>query len=176
MASCAHCSNWIIFDGKHFGRNVYCSDTCLKAGQLVQAGSRVNNDLVRQQADAIFGGECPKCSRRRGPVDIRKIHMVWSLLIITRWGTNVQLSCQSCAMMPQVGALAFCAVAGWWGFPWGLVMTPVQMVRNVGELLTRPKREPSADLMNVVRLQLAAQAAATPPPLPPPLPTTAMRA
>jgi hypothetical protein len=52
-------------------------------------------------------------------------------------------------------------VAGWWGFPWGLLMTPVQITRNAWKLATPPNpAEPSPRLVQDARLQLAARALA----------------
>ena len=44
---------------------------------------------------------------------------------------------------------------GWWGIPWGLIMTPVQVVRNVTGLISPPDPiEPSEKLKDFVRLSL----------------------
>jgi hypothetical protein len=53
---------------------------------------------------------------------------------------------------------AFSFFAGWWGFPWGLVMTPVQVIRNiVGMLQSGDSATPSEDLRRIVSASLAEQ-------------------
>jgi hypothetical protein len=48
--------------------------------------------------------------------------------------------------------------AGWWGFPWGLIMTPVQLSRNVIGLVRAPETMgPSPELEKTVRTMIAAQ-------------------
>jgi hypothetical protein len=50
------------------------------------------------------------------------------------------------------------ALVGWWGVPFGLVITPVQIIRNLlGLLSSGPSLEPSAELEKRVRLAIAAQ-------------------
>ena len=43
-----------------------------------------------------------------------------------------QISCRRCGLKSQAAGAAFPLVLGWWGFPWGLVVTPVQIGRNIG--------------------------------------------
>jgi hypothetical protein len=47
---------------------------------------------------------------------------------------------------------------GWWGVPWGLVMTPVQLVRNLISMASTPDpSSPSPALEKILRHNLAAQ-------------------
>jgi hypothetical protein len=62
------------------------------------------------------------------------------------------------------------AVIGWWGFPWGLFMTPVQIFRNIAALCSTPDSRPSPLLRKLISINIAShllaqQAANTPPPL-----------
>jgi hypothetical protein len=60
----------------------------------------------------------------------------------------------------QLGGAAVSLIAGWWGFPWGLVMTPVQVVRNIhGALRHGTSDGPSANLERTVGMMLAAEVA-----------------
>jgi hypothetical protein len=63
----------------------------------------------------------------------------------------------------QLGNLAFSAGLGWWGFPWGFLFTPVQIVRNIKAMVSPPDpAEPSAKLIQVARVQLASRAQVKP--------------
>jgi hypothetical protein len=56
-----------------------------------------------------------------------------------------------------MGAL-FSLLAGWWGFPWGLILTPVQVIRNVvGMSRAYDPYNPSPQLEASVRLSLGAR-------------------
>lgn len=78
---------------------------------------------------------------------------------LTRWTTTPQLSCRSCATKSQIGGALFSLACGWWGFPWGLVLTPVQVTRNVIAMCAGPDAaRPSADLRRFVMVNIAAQA------------------
>ncbi|WP_239946439.1 hypothetical protein [Dyella terrae] len=49
----------------------------------------------------------------------------------------------------------YCATLGWWGFPWGLLVTPVQIARNVAGLCKSESEQPSPRFEQIVRRQIA---------------------
>jgi hypothetical protein len=156
MASCATCRRWIIFGGKREGGRRYCSKACLGKGRMQYISERIPEDLVRQTALDIHTGTCPVCRLRRGPIDVHTSHTVWSFILLTSWRSNDLVSCRDCGRAKQVRATLFSLFAGWWGFPFGFVMTPVQITRNLAGIL-RPAggRGPSARLEQAVRSMLS---------------------
>jgi hypothetical protein len=79
-------------------------------------------------------------------------------LVLTRWTTKAQVSCRSCATKRQLGGAAFSLGFGWWGFPWGLFLTPVQITRNVIGMSRGPdSARPSDDLRKLVLVNLGTQ-------------------
>jgi hypothetical protein len=100
---------------------------------------------------------CPVCFGR-GPIDVHKTHKIWSLVLLTSWNSFFHVCCRSCGIKKQLGALVFSGLLGWWGFPWGLIMTPIQIARNLGAMMkkTDPYR-PSEELQEAVRFDLALQ-------------------
>jgi hypothetical protein len=61
-------------------------------------------------------------------------------------------------MMKQFKGIGSNMLLGWWS-TFGLLMTPVQIVRNLGELLIPPSgRKPSKELRKYVRTMIAANA------------------
>jgi hypothetical protein len=84
-------------------------------------------------------------------------YWVWSGLAFTRWGIQQRMVCRPCAIKIQAGNLVFSSLLGWWGFPFGLVLTPVQVIRNVMAIVSPPDpSQPSPKLVQVARVQLAA--------------------
>jgi hypothetical protein len=80
-------------------------------------------------------------------------------LVLTSWKSVPQISCRGCGVKSQLGGAAFSLVAGWWGFPWGLLFTPVQVGRNVFGMLRGPDPlNPSPSLEKAIRMNIAAQA------------------
>ena len=107
------------------------------------------------QVRAAQQGNCPEC-HGRGPLDIYFAYWVWSVLIVTRWGKTPRFSCRPCATKRQLASLGSCLLFGWWGIPWGLLLTPLQLYRNVrAMLLRRDLSEASPDLERLVRTHLA---------------------
>jgi len=49
-------------------------------------------------------------------------------------------------------------VLGWWGFPWGLILTPIQVGRNLVGVARPPEAsKPSPQLEKVLRIAMARQ-------------------
>jgi hypothetical protein len=175
MAKCAYCGSTIIMGGVTAGGQRFCNNKCHRNAYVLTAARQVPPELVEQKLQEVWGGVCPKCLGA-GPVDVHSVHEVWSALVLTRWTTNQQVSCRSCATKRQVGGACFSLFLGWWGFPWGLVMTPVQIARDISAISGGPdKSRPSEALRKLILVNLGAQyiaaaqqkAAATAPPKPP---------
>lgn len=155
MARCAACGATILFGGRTYGNLRFCDDSCASNGQLAIIASEVPHSEARMLAMRIHSSRCPKCSGP-GPVDVRTAHAVWSALVMTRWTAARQLSCHKCGVKRQLVSTLSSTLLGWWGMPWGLVMTPVQVVRNVaGMVKPHDPRQPSDQLVQHARLMIA---------------------
>ncbi len=157
MAACDNCGTTILFGSVKDGDLRFCNATCQSNGHLLSAAARVPEDAARELARQMHQGNCPRC-QGPGPVDVHTAYWVWSALAFTRWGSQQQVSCRGCAVKTQAGKLALSSVLGWWGFPWGLVFTPVQVARNVMAIIVPPDHtEPSAKLIKMACVLLASQ-------------------
>jgi hypothetical protein len=157
MQTCGYCGCRVLFGGRRSETQVFCSVRCLYRGRVLELSSEVPPDEVQQEVDDVFGGRCPHCGEL-GPVDVHKYYEVWSFMVVTRWSAGEQISCRSCATNRQLGALAFCIFCGWWGFPLGLVRTPIQITRNIAALCGGPNLlTPSAELRRAIRFRLGEQ-------------------
>jgi hypothetical protein len=160
MAKCDYCGSTIVFGGKRQGELRFCNASCAQRGTLLAISRQIPEPTVNEAVSRIHDGLCPKCNGA-GPVDVHVHHRVWSALVLTSWRSTPQISCRSCGIKSQVGDIAFCLVLGWWGVPWGLLITPVQIVRNVVGMLHGPNPfKASPKLERAIRLNIAAQAVA----------------
>ncbi len=158
MGTCTICNKTILFGGHQAAGHRFCSDACLDEGQVLVTAQAVPADTVRSAALEIHRGLCPACGGS-GPVDVHTSHQIWSLILMSSWKSEPRISCRACGFRKQLGGLVFSLIAGWWGFPWGLVMTPVQVGRNVVAMVRPPDTmQPSPALEQHVRLVLAEQA------------------
>jgi hypothetical protein len=157
MATCATCNTTILFGGVKDGDLRFCNADCRARGAYLTIATQIPEALVRQQVSTIHRGKCPSC-KGDGPVDVHKGYRVWSALLMTQWSTQPKVCCASCGNRHIAGELAISTLAGWWGLPWGLLMTPVQIGKNVVGFFSKPDPlTPSADLETLVRHNLAAQ-------------------
>lgn len=160
MARCAYCDTTILFGGKRQREQRFCNDKCATNGALAAAAASFSDQDVAHHVTMVHRGNCPRCDGQ-GPVDVHTSHRVWSALLMTQWSSRPAVCCQRCGTKRKLGDAAFSLVLGWWGFPWGLVMTPVQLGRNlVGAFRAPDPAQPSALLEKHLRLQLAHQVVA----------------
>lgn len=137
---------------------LFCRDSCRVRNPLVQLARQIPQEVVHNTAMTIHQGSCPKC-QGRGPVDMHTSHRVWSIFVLTSWSSRPQLCCRSCGVKAKIGDLFFSSVLGWWGFPFGIIITPVQIVRNLAGLVKGPDPlVPSKELENFAQASLAADA------------------
>jgi hypothetical protein len=157
MAACAACSTTILFGGVADGQDRYCNNKCHQRGYLVSVARQIPPETLREHTGAVYRGACPRCGGP-GPVEVHTSHRVWSALLLTSWQSNSRMSCRSCGRKGQAGDALFSLVLGWWGFPWGLIMTPIQVGRNiVGMLRSSDSNGPSPELERAVGQAIAAQ-------------------
>jgi hypothetical protein len=110
----------------------------------------------------VVEGNCPVCGGP-GPVDVFASYRVHSAVVVTTWKSLPRISCRGCATKSQLAGALYCFLLGWWGIPWGLVLTPIQIVRNLAGLTKDADRSrPSKLLEAVVRARLASEASAQP--------------
>ena len=157
MAKCASCGSTIVLGGKKDGERTYCNEKCQQIGALVRVADQLPDADVRQRVASIHQGRCPRC-QGAGPVDIHVSHRIWSALLFTSWSSQPQMSCRRCGIRSKIRDVFFSLFLGWWGFPWGLIMTPVQIVRNLAGLASNPDpTRPSDALTSMVKANLAAK-------------------
>ncbi|WP_386069376.1 hypothetical protein ACFJIW_04385 [Tahibacter sp. UC22_41] len=155
MATCAACDSTILFGGSRVGERRFCNDTCAQSAALLSLAQRLSEADIAQFTRQLHRGPCPRC-RGPGPVDVHRSHQIWSALLVTQWRSLIQVSCRRCGIKAQARDLAMSAVVGWWGFPWGLLVTPVQIGRNlIGMLRSPDPTRPSTQLTHHARLILA---------------------
>jgi len=160
MARCSACGSTILFGGRRLGDLRFCNDKCLARGRYLTFADQIPDAMVDDLARRTLRGACPKCNGP-GPVDVHNAYSVWSAVYLTSWKTQPHITCKSCGTRAQVQALLFSLVFGWWGLPFGFILTPVQVARNIGAMRRQSSpTEPSPDLLRAARLTLAARLAA----------------
>lgn len=159
MASCATCGSTILFGATKVGALQFCNAGCQSKGHLHILAAQVSDYEAYGFARRIHAGPCPKCAGP-GPVDNHMSYRVWSAFIVTQWQSRSHITCRACGIKAQLGDIGYSALLGWWGFPWGILMTPVQIIRTFIGIAKPPKQsEPSAKLVQASKFEIAAMTA-----------------
>ena len=163
MARCGYCNTFILIGGTKDGDLRFCNAECAARGALKRVADQLPQESVRQFIRSVHEGKCPRC-QGPGPVDVHTSYRVWSALVLTSWSSRPAVTCGSCGTKSKLGNLVYCLFLGWWGLPFGVLITPVQIGRNLVALFTGPDPStPSPKLENILRLHLAAQATSATP-------------
>jgi len=102
------------------------------------------DEVIGEFAKKLHASDCPVCGGP-GPIDIHYAYRVMSLILITQFQTIPRISCQSCGTKAVLWNGLVTALVGWWGVPFGLIMTPIYLIRNLIALVAPPSPlEPSA--------------------------------
>jgi len=157
MTKCAYCKTTILFGGVQDNYLRFCNEECHQNGYPLLVAEEIPQTVVDQNAGEIYRGRCPKC-KGQGPVDVHISYRVYSAVFYTSWSSRSHLCCKSCGIKTQLSDTFFSLLLGWWGFPWGLIMTPVQVARNIaGALSSSAEPQPSEKLKQLVRVVVAKQ-------------------
>lgn len=155
MATCANCGQTILFGGVKHGTLRFCSKECYNAAKHLHMTLNVPDDAVEAATTVFHQGDCPCCSGP-GPVDIHFSHRVMSFLVVTQYQTIPKISCRSCAAKAKLGNFFATLFCGWWGVPFGLILTPIYLCRNLHGLVFPVSADaPSDQLREYIRLNLA---------------------
>jgi hypothetical protein len=158
MTNCDHCGTSILFGGVREGGYHFCKAECRnQARHRIAAAGQLPHEFVHEQACLVHGGTCPKCNGP-GPIDVHWKHSVWSAFVLTQWRSTPLVCCDSCGTKGKLSAILTSSLFGWWGIPWGLIFTPVQILRNIKALFaTSDPAGPSDELVHLVRGNLVAR-------------------
>ncbi len=155
MPTCSQCGTLILFGGVRDGPRRYCNPDCFRLGTFNSLADEVPQDLVARRVEELHQGDCPKCLGP-GPVDVYEAHTIWSAIVFSQFESKQEVCCQSCGQRLIVSAILSSCVCGWWSIPFGLIMTPIQLLRNFAGLLSLPNSSrPSPLLEEVGRMEMA---------------------
>lgn len=157
MARCHYCEATIIYGGVKANGLRFCSDKCHRMGFVGPAVDQIPADVLSRHIAEVHRGACPRCGGP-GPIDVHTSYLVWSALVVTSWHSKPQVCCRACGVKAKLGGACVSGVAGWWGFPWGIIITPILVLRNVFGLFSSPDpTTPSVRLQNAVKAEVAAR-------------------
>ncbi len=154
MAKCDYCGTSILFGGVRYQNYRFCNASCQQNGYALIATHQIPVEVLEEQVRAVHQGACPCCSGRE-PVDVHTSHRVWSAFVLTSWVSRPRICCSKCGRTEKIKDALFSLFLGWWGFPWGLIVTPIQILRNLAGLLNQPDPStPSHKLRRLIQIHI----------------------
>ncbi|MBI3713798.1 MAG: hypothetical protein HY253_12680 [Burkholderiales bacterium] len=158
-SECDYCSNSARYKPTFDSGQRFCSKKCLHAARISEAAVDLTKTEIEQMAEKIRSGVCPVCNEISSPVEVRFHHTVTSFIVLTRYTKRSSVCCVNCGRKENWKAFVSTFLLGWWGFPWGVFMTPTYLIANLGEMFEgRKVGEPSEDLLREAKFRLAMSA------------------
>lgn len=155
MAVCDYCNQTFRLFGVYRNGYTCCSGNCADQLRVLKVLDQYPKEEIDQYVEHAHKGPCPQCGNNDRN-DIHNSYRVASFLILTRWSTHTHFVSRQCAQREQYKAIGFSFLAGWWGVPFGLILTPVQIIRNIAAIMARPDpSRPSDRMQKVLKLNLA---------------------
>jgi hypothetical protein len=153
MANCDYCGTFYRGGGLKHGRYQFCNGVCRDHGRVLKVLDYVPPAEIDERIATVRNQLCPLCEGS-GPLNIYPSYTVYSVIFFTSWKTQTHFCCRACSRKQQISALVTSLLAGWWGVPFGVLLTPIQIVRNVAALISQSD-EPTKDLARIVKRDLA---------------------
>lgn len=156
MAKCNYCNSTIVFGGIKEENFRFCNKKCYEKGYALIVANQIPQEVIMKHVQEVHNGACPQCKKSRGPVDVHTAHRIWSFVLLTSWVSVPTISCRTCGVRRQSLNLVSSFLLGWWGLPWGILITPIQISKNIAGMLSNPnKKGPSEKLEQAIKLNLA---------------------
>jgi hypothetical protein len=157
LGICHTCDAIILFGGVMRDGHRYCGRRCAEEAELGRAVEMIPEDVAEHEALRVRKDPCPLCGRPETDVDLRASYRVTGFLLHTSVSTRRQICCRICGTREAAKAVAYTMIFGWWGFPWGPLLTPLNVVRNLFAMIPRFRhRRAHPDFVEAVRLDIAA--------------------
>ncbi|MHB9024995.1 MAG: hypothetical protein ACYC7E_12630 [Armatimonadota bacterium] len=156
MGKCGYCGTRIFLGGERRGDTIYCNQTCLQRHAVVKLTDSIPQEEVDAYIWEVFRGRCPECGGE-GPIDVHISYRIFSVLMATVWSSHPMVSCKRCGTKKKLLDMVFSLFLGWWGLPWGIIITPIQIARNVFGIFSNPiiTNRPSDTLITVLKTDIA---------------------
>lgn len=153
--ACANCGSTILFGGKKSGNRKYCNEKCFEADEIGRMSDAIPDSEVDRFSAEIRQADCPQCGKNSG-LEVFKSYFIYSVILFTSWKQKPELSCRSCARKRQLKDFFASSFLGWWGIPFGILITPIILVANVVAMIINPlHKQPSKKLKEYARLLIA---------------------
>lgn len=101
-------------------------------GVMVQ-NSKLSMQDILKYAYILRTIPCPYCRNPNKKINATVTHTVQSFLIVTTSKKAIKIGCADCLEKQNNDAILSSAILGWWGFPWGIIKTPIYIWRNFQE-------------------------------------------
>jgi hypothetical protein len=158
MAKCENCGTTYRGGAAVHGKLKFCTHACRDQGKKLELLDNFPPLVIEAEIKKMQVASCGECLAT-GNIDVHKSHRVHSVILWTSWHTRQNICCSSCGRKHRWKAIGYSAALGWWGIPFGLIVTPIQIIRNIAGMM-RSETRPSSDFIRICRLHLAERVAA----------------
>ncbi|NVK04656.1 MAG: hypothetical protein HWD92_07525 [Flavobacteriia bacterium] len=92
---------------------------------------KITQAEVDRWISAIRRLKCPRCGLQHQPLTGGMIRRVTSYILFTSTLNRPVILCENCLNKKRTDAAFSTLLFGWWGFPMGLINTPISLIRSL---------------------------------------------
>jgi hypothetical protein len=74
---------------------------------------------------------CPLCGNKKVKLNGTIMHTVKSFIFFSSFRKEPIIACPDCLDKKNQESITSTAILGWWGFPWGILKTPIYIFNNI---------------------------------------------
>ncbi|MDX2003240.1 MAG: hypothetical protein SFW35_12445 [Chitinophagales bacterium] len=112
------------------------------------------NEQFESVMNAVRMLPCPECGSQLQHLNGALVYNVRSFVFVTSYSKSIKVACPKCLDKLNNKATLRTLALGWWGFPWGIIRTPMALYKNYGQIKFHHMGEPNAYLLSFVQLNL----------------------
>lgn len=105
---------------------------------------------IDSYCNVLMDLSCPICNSKSQKLNATLISTVKSFLIITSYKRELKIACPNCLIKELDKAIISTALLGWWGFPWGIIKTPMYIYYNFDSKKEAHNQMPNNELRSFV--------------------------
>lgn len=90
-----------------------------------------SKEEVDAYCDILCNLSCPLCGNTTERINATMTGEVMSFVVFTIYNKKIKVGCPDCLDKANNSALAWSAILGWWGLPWGIIRTPHAISLNL---------------------------------------------
>lgn len=105
---------------------------------------------ITELSQKIRNLPCPLCGSKTLKLNGTVMHTVKSFILFSSFRKEPIIACPDCLDKKNQESITSTVLLGWWGFPWGIIKTPIYIYYNIKAKKENRNTEPNEILLGFI--------------------------